>query len=115
MLHTAVQEMDGIPVVQILSDIVQFNNYQEIYDKVRDRISDACCMAVLDLSRVKFMDSISLGMLVPLVLYARRVGGDLKLSGLSSDIRALFKVLLLDRVIDVFPDAAAAVASFHVE
>lgn len=112
MLYTNVQDVDDVRVVQVLADVVQFNNYEEIFNRVRAQISDAANRMVLDLSRVKFMDSISLGMLVPLILYARRLGGDLKVCGLTATISELFKVLRLDRVVDVFDDCNAAVRSF---
>jgi anti-sigma B factor antagonist len=112
MLYTNVQDMEDVRVVQVLADMVQFNNYEDIFNRVRAQISDAANQVVLDLSRVTFMDSISIGMLVPVILYARRLGGDLKVAGLTPMIKNLFKMLRMDRVIEVYPDVPSAVASF---
>lgn len=112
MLYTNVQDVGDVRVIQVLADVVQFDNYEDVFDKVRAQISDAANRVVMDLARVQFMDSIALGMLVPIILYARRLGGDLKIAGLTPKIRDLFDVLRMDRVIEVHKDVAAAVASF---
>jgi anti-anti-sigma factor len=115
MLYTHVKDLDEVRVITVLVDVIQFNNYVEVFGKVRGGISDFTNLIVLDLTMVKFMDSLSLGMLVPLLLYSRRLGGDLVVVAPTGKILDLFHALQLDRVLDVFTSIDAAVAFYRRE
>jgi anti-sigma B factor antagonist len=39
-------------------------------------------------------------------------GGDLKLSGMSTDVRGVFELVRMHRVFDIFPTAGDAVRAF---
>jgi len=110
MLYTLVRDMDGVRVVAVLVEVVQFSNYEEVFAKVRSAISDFTNMIVLDLTMVRFMDSLSLGMLVPLLLYTRRLGGDMVVVARNEKVVELFSVLRLDRVLRVFDTVEQATA-----
>lgn len=67
---------------------------------------------ILELSRLRFVSSLFLGMLV--VLH-RRMGaahGSLKLCGLQRETRDVLRVTKLDRVFAIYDDETSALASF---
>lgn len=68
---------------------------------------------VLDMGLVGFVDSSGVGALVGLMKSARERGGDLKLTGLSPDLRTILELTRLDRVFEIHPSADAAVRSFE--
>jgi anti-anti-sigma factor len=63
---------------------------------------------VLDLSRVKFMDSVALGTLVVLLRRIKQSEGRLALVGLSGHCLKVVEVTGLNRVFEVYQDVAGA-------
>ena len=49
-------------------------------------------------------------MLVPLLLYTRRMEGEMAVASLKPNIRDLFETLRLDKIISVYADTDDAVA-----
>jgi anti-anti-sigma regulatory factor len=41
------------------------------------------------------------------------LNGDLKLCGMSEQVRGAFEVVRLDRIFDIYPDRAAALQAFR--
>ena len=68
---------------------------------------------VLDLDKVRFIDSAGLGDLVAWKKRAVQVGGDVKLLRPSKRIRDLFDLMAMTRVFQIFAEEADAVASFR--
>ena len=71
-----------------------------------------CTRIVIDLSRVTFMDSTALGVLVGI---GRRLGPDgvLAVAAPSAQARTLFEVTGLNRTIEMFPTVDAAITSLR--
>jgi anti-sigma B factor antagonist len=68
---------------------------------------------VLDLEKVRFIDSAGLGDLVKWMKRARQLGGDVRLLRPRDRVRDLFDLMALTRVFRVFDDEAEAVASYR--
>jgi anti-sigma B factor antagonist len=108
MIYTVIKDIAGIRVVQVLVEDIMFDNYEAVFDKIRQAVNDDDNMILLDMARVRFMDSISLGMLVPLQLYARRMQGAMAVMNLQPAIADMFKVLSLDKIIRVYDNVDEA-------
>ncbi|MBI3628299.1 MAG: STAS domain-containing protein [Candidatus Rokubacteria bacterium] len=67
---------------------------------------------VMDLTDVAYVDSSGLGALVAAMKRARAVGGNLKLCGLQEDVRSIFEMTRLIKVMAVHSDRQEAVASW---
>lgn len=115
MMYTLVKDLDEIRVITVLVEVVQFSNYEDVFARIKSAISDFTNLIVLDLSRVKFMDSLSLGMLVPLLLYTRRLGGDMAIATGNEKIVELFNILQLDKVLRIFNNVGEAAAFLRRE
>jgi anti-sigma B factor antagonist len=68
---------------------------------------------VLDLSRLRFVDSSGLGAFVSCLRRLNADGGDLKLSGMSADVRGVFELVRMDRIFDILPTREDAVRAFE--
>lgn len=110
-----VVDKNDVRIIRLLIDSVVFSNYDQVFKSIKNAISDDDSRIVLDMEKVEFMDSLSIGMLVPLLLYARRMGGDLVVTQLNGHIRELFSVLRLDRILQVYETVEEAVAGFEEE
>lgn len=67
---------------------------------------------VMDLTSVSYIDSSGLGALVAAMKQARAVGGNLKLCGLQEDVRSIFEMTRLIKVMAVHSDREEAVSSW---
>ena len=63
---------------------------------------------VVDLSKVSYIDSSGLAVLIEAMQNVDRYGGKFALSGLQESVRPIFEIARLDQVFRIFPDTAAA-------
>ena len=67
---------------------------------------------VLDLSRLRFVDSSGLGAFISCLRKLNAKGGDLKLCGMSRQVRAVFELVRMHRVFDICSTSEEAVRAF---
>lgn len=68
---------------------------------------------VVDMQKVKWMNSSGLGMIISAMTSLRSSNGDLKLANLSDRLRRPFEITKLDNVIQQFSSVGAAVESYQ--
>jgi anti-sigma B factor antagonist len=68
---------------------------------------------VLDLSRLRFVDSSGLGAFISCLRKLNAKGGDLKLCGMSKQVRAVFELVRMHRVFDILNTKEDAVRAFE--
>jgi anti-sigma B factor antagonist len=73
---------------------------------------DAHAKMVLDLSRLRFVDSSGLGAFISCLRKLNAKGGDLKLCGMSKQVRGVFELVRMHRVFDILATTDDAVRAF---
>jgi anti-sigma B factor antagonist len=63
---------------------------------------------VVDLTRVSYIDSSGLAVLIEAMQNVDAYGGKFALAGLGDDVLAIFEIAKLDQVFRIFPDVDAA-------
>jgi anti-sigma B factor antagonist len=76
-------------------------------------VLDANVKLVLDLSRLRFIDSSGLGAFLSCLRRLSAKGGDLKLAGMSKQVRAVFELVRMNRVVDIYGTREEAVRAFE--
>jgi anti-sigma B factor antagonist len=66
---------------------------------------------VVDLSKVSYIDSSGLAVLIEGMQNVEAYGGKFALAGLQENVRPIFEIARLDQVFRIFPDAASALAA----
>ncbi len=84
----------------------------ELRDRLTAAIEEDAEFVVLDLSRVTFMDSMALGVLLGALKRLRPRGGELRLIVPNSDLRRIFEITLLDQVFTLNATRNEALAAF---
>ncbi len=102
----------GVSVGQVDSRMLDASTVNAFRDAVKPLLQEKA-QVVLDLSKVEFIDSSGLGALVACLRQAHAIGGDIKLSGLGKSARALFELVRMHRVFEVFNDSDEAVSSYR--
>lgn len=67
---------------------------------------------VFDLSRLRFVDSSGLGAFISCLRKLNAKGGDVKLSGMSKQVRGVFELVRMHRIFDIYATKEDAVRAF---
>jgi anti-sigma B factor antagonist len=76
-------------------------------------VLDVHSQVVFDLSQLEFVDSSGLGAFLSCLRHVQAKGGDLKLCGLSQQVRMLFELVRMHRIFHIFDTCEAAIAAFQ--
>ncbi len=68
---------------------------------------------VVDLSGIAFVDSTGVGVLVSLFKAVRKSGRDARFAGIAPGVRSVLEIIKLDKIFEVYPDAATAAAALR--
>ena len=85
---------------------------EDLGQTLRDLLGRGRSRIVLDMHRVRFVDSAGLGELVAWKKRAVELGGDVRLLRPRDRVREMFVLTTLVRVFQIFEDETDAVASF---
>ena len=104
-------EGNDVLVVELREDNLDASNVREFRDAVQAVIQERT-QVVLDMSGVKFVDSSGLGALISCLRQINGRRGDFKLCGMSKTVRALFELMRMHRVFNIYDSRDDAVRSF---
>jgi anti-sigma B factor antagonist len=76
-------------------------------------VLEANTKVVLDLSRVRFIDSSGLGCFLSCLRKVMARGGDLKLCGMSKQVRAVFELVRMHRILEIHNTREEAIRAFQ--
>jgi anti-sigma B factor antagonist len=108
------RRVSGVVVLAIRGDITMDNGDAErLADVVRRHLDVGRNQLLLDLSRVRYVDSAGLGEMVHALVAARNRGGALKLLHVTDRLNDLLILTRLLTVFDCFDDEAEAIDSFE--
>jgi anti-sigma B factor antagonist len=110
-LHTRVRFADdGVAVIALTGDVTAACE-TELMDAYREAGRSEIRGIVLDFSGLDYMNSSGIGLLVTLLVRAKREGRQLSAFGLSNHYRQIFELTRLDEVISVHDDEEQAVTA----
>ena len=85
---------------------------KDIKEKVDLLTKENRVKLVIDMGGIDFIDSSGLGSLVSALRSVNKLGGDIKISALQDQVRAIFELTRLHRIFAIYDDSDAAVKSF---
>lgn len=88
---------------------------QEFHEKIKALIEKDKTNVIADLSRVNFMNSSGIGILIAALTSLRNAGGNLKLCGASDRIESILVVTKLITVFDHYKSIKEAVDSYQTK
>ncbi len=111
-MEIAVDKMGDVTVAVIPVDELDASNSGEFKRDIAP-VLQANTKLVLDLSRLSFVDSSGLGAMLSCLRQMTARAGDLKLCGLSKQVRALFELVRMHRIFDIYATREQAVSAFQ--
>jgi anti-sigma B factor antagonist len=100
-----------VVVVTIDADNLDANSSRTFKELIAP-ILDKERKVAFDLGRLQFVDSSGLGVILSCLRTLNSRGGDLRLFGMTRPVRALFELVRMHRVFEIFNSCDEAVRSF---
>ena len=111
-MELEIDKIGDVAAVAVPVDELDASNASELKRDMAP-VLHANMKVVLDLSRVRFMDSSGLGAMLSCLRQLSARKGNLKLCGMSKQVRGAFELVRLHRIFEVYPTKAEAVLAFH--
>lgn len=110
-MQLIVEEAGGVKVVGIPGDYLDSSNAQEFRREVQP-VLEAGGNVIFDLSRLQFVDSSGIGALLSCWKQVCAPGRDLKLCGISKQVRVIFELVRLHQIFEIFNSKEEAIRTF---
>jgi anti-sigma B factor antagonist len=111
-MEITVDTIDNIAVATVPVDELDAGNAGEFKRDIAP-VLQANIKLVLDLSRLRFVDSSGLGAMLSCLRQLTAKSGDLKLCGMSKQVQGLFELVRMHRIFDIFGTREEAVRAFQ--
>lgn len=106
-------EKDGVVIATVHGKALDASNARD-FKSAATALLVPRVKLVLDLETIDFIDSTGLGALVSCLREAHTTEGEVKLCGLTKRVRALFELVRMHRVFEIFNTSVEAVNSYGV-
>ena len=110
-MEIIVEKMGDVAVVVVLDSELNSNNAPE-FKRVVVPVLETNTKLVIDLSRLRFIDSSGIGVLLFCLQQMTAKKGNLKLCGLSKRVREVVELVRMDRIVDIAESKEEAVHAF---
>jgi anti-sigma B factor antagonist len=111
-MEIAAEKIGSVAVAQIPVEELDASNTAEFKRDVA-AVLESNTHLVLDLGRLRFIDSSGLGAMLSCLRQLTAKGGELKLCGMSRQVRATFELVRMHRIFDIFDTCEQAVQAFQ--
>ena len=110
-MEIPVQRIGDVSVATVPVEDLDASNATD-FKRDMAAVVDSSKRLVLDLSRLRFVDSSGLGAFISLLRKMNAKGGDLKLCGMSKPVRAVFELVRMHRVFEILATPEEAARAF---
>jgi anti-sigma B factor antagonist len=112
-VEISVEKVEDITVLTPLVDALDASNSKQFSQQVAGQVAPGG-KVVLELGRVRFVDSAGCGALITCIRHLRSGNGDLKLCGITKQVRMLFELVRLHKLLDILNTREEAVKAYKV-
>jgi anti-sigma B factor antagonist len=112
-MEIAVDKIGDVTVVIIPAEELDASNSGDFKRDIAPLLETQTKL-VIDLSRLRFVDSSGLGAFISCLRKLNGRGGDLKLCGMSKQVRTVFELVRMHRIFDIFATREEAARAFQV-
>ncbi len=103
----------GKVTVLTLDGRLDASSATDFKDTIKRLIDNNQKFLVIDMKDVTFVDSTGLGGLISCLRNINKANGEIKISSLRDDVRAIFELTRLHSLFEIFHDEQTAVAHFE--
>lgn len=114
-MNFKVEERYNAVIIELKGNVMGGPDGASLLDTLRELKEAEKNNVVVDLSKVKFMNSSGLGMLISAMTTMRNAGGDLRLANVADRIRSLLMITKLITVFKHYESVDQAAESFDAD
>jgi len=107
------REQNGVVIIEPKGKIMGGPDASLLHDKLYEFIEQNKKKVIIDLSRVDWMNSTGLGILISGYTTLRNNDGELKLANVTEKIKSLLTITKLVSVFEAYDSVDDAIESFH--
>jgi anti-sigma B factor antagonist len=111
-MEIAVDKIGDVAIAKLPVEELDASNAGELKRDIAPLL-EAHAKLVIDLGRLRFVDSSGLGAFISCLRKLNAKGGDLKLCGMSKQVRAVFELVRMHRIFDIFSTREEALRAFQ--
>lgn len=105
--------VDDVVVLSLKGNLMGEPDTTDLRDKIYSLLQDDFVNIVLDLSKVKWVNSSGLGTLISSMTSIKNKGGEMRLANVTDKVESLFVITQLIKVFKTYETVDRAVASFR--
>jgi anti-sigma B factor antagonist len=99
------------PNVLPLQGEIDLHVSPEVAELLRTMIAKKPKQVVVDLTKVTYLDSSGLAVLIEGMQHVQEYGGQFAVAGVQESVKHIFEIARLDQVFQIFPDVDTALAA----
>ena len=103
---------DGVLLLELDEKVLDARNAKAFRGEVENALNSHRHV-VLDMGALTFMDSSGLGALLSCLRQVTGHGGDMKVCSLTPQVRAIFQLVRMHRLFDIYNTREEALKAFH--
>lgn len=105
------EDVGSVAIVAVACDTVEAANADEFQRQAKELLSD-CPNVVLDLAQVEFVDSVGCSAILTCHRRVSAGGADMNVCSLTKAVRAIFQMIRVHRVVEIYNDREEALRAF---
>lgn len=110
-MEMAMEKVGDVTVVVLPGEQLDASNAKE-FKRVIAPLLEPCGKVVFDLGELRFVDSSGLGAILSCLRQLNAKGGELKLCAMSKPVRALFELVRMHKIFDIYGTKDDALRAF---
>lgn len=111
-MDIAVEKFGAVTIATLHGDELDASNVQDFKRDIAPVLAESRNV-ILDLSHLRFIDSSGLGAMLSCLRQLNAAGAELKLCGMSKAVRAVFELVRMHRIFDIFDTREQAVSALQ--
>jgi len=107
------EKMQGdVAIVALKGNLMGEPDTTDVREKIYSLLQDDVKKIILDLGKVKWINSSGLGSLIAALTSVKNKGGDMRLANITEKVESVFMITQLIKVFKTYETVERAVASF---
>jgi len=111
-MNIDINENDGIVIITVKGNLMGGQETLDVHEKVKELTEAGKKKFVIDLSKVKWMNSSGLGTMMGCLTSIKNASGELKICGVTEKVKSLFMITKLITLFEAHDSVEDAVNSF---
>lgn len=112
-MELTTEQMDNVTIVTLPGEYLDASTVKDFKSDISPIIDGQGKHVVFDMANLQFIDSSGLGAILSCLRKLNSADGDLKLCGMTKPVRALFELVRMHRIMDIYNSREEAVSAFN--